>query len=600
MSLTSLALANLHSEHRQANVSRYVAEQIVLRNSHRSFGNFDWQKENLGYEVMTCTTHASSKIPEPSFQKRVRHKMREDPVYVSMDLNKPSRGTGSGTSGIASRSKVKKVKRAKGLVKSSTVEDITGKRARLTLKSHHSLGLFKNGRASAQVEKRGLPDLTFCEMAFLQGSDKRNTPELSKTPSSITNSGTRDTDGYQKMPLPFTSHSVDQESASVVSPVTNLIIHPTDETPIQQTAHDNYPRISPLCVPLEAPSLTERNDITDIERSKGCRAAVNSEESHEEGPAAGDEQPLSIPQQARPAMLQKLYNGGVSRPLEIPDPAAGMATGQVKGGPCGDISGEDPTCQRSKVSNATIKRHIRSPSPLSSLLHACDNLLSYRMPLSTSPSRGREVNLRAELPSSALPLSWRPIPCHRFHDSAEAHPQDISILVEHSETDTVQNYPLSASQWYMRKRSDDSTKGYSFAGINTQYGPGFPDYIETRMEVAYPSYTEDLSPFMDDEIHVCNSELYDYGDDNSVVSENDFSQNAKYNTAVLGASMDMGDAQDEGNIQALRSAYSYDSAEDSYGQLVDIGSSYRSLRPIEEPMVDTHTSTFCWRPYWRT
>ena len=45
MSLTSLALANLHGEHRQADVSRYVAEQIVLRNSH---GDFDWQEANLG------------------------------------------------------------------------------------------------------------------------------------------------------------------------------------------------------------------------------------------------------------------------------------------------------------------------------------------------------------------------------------------------------------------------------------------------------------------------------------------------------------------------------------------------------------------------
>lgn len=49
MNLTSLALANLHSEHRQADVSRYVAEQIVLRNSQGSLGDFDWQ-ENLGIQ----------------------------------------------------------------------------------------------------------------------------------------------------------------------------------------------------------------------------------------------------------------------------------------------------------------------------------------------------------------------------------------------------------------------------------------------------------------------------------------------------------------------------------------------------------------------
>jgi len=199
-------------------------------------------------------------------------------------------------------------------------------------------------------------------MAFLKGSDKHksssaersessNTPEPSKIPSyfsSITNTGTRGVDGYQRTPRPFTPHQV-------VPSATNSIIHPTDETPIQQTPNENY---SPPHVPPEAPSLTERNDITDTEWSRGCQVAVNSEESPERGPVAEEEKSLPTPQQARLGMSLEVHNGGASRPLEIPDPSEGMAAGQVEGEPHNHIGGEDPTGQRIQVSNANIKRDV--------------------------------------------------------------------------------------------------------------------------------------------------------------------------------------------------------------------------------------------------
>jgi len=101
------------------------------------------------------------------------------------------------------------------------------------------------------------------------------------------------------------------------------------------------------------------------------------------------------------------------------------------------------------------------------------------------------------------------------------------------------------------------------------------------MEVAYPSYTVEFSPFMGDGIHVCNSELHDYyySDDNSVwnaVSESDFTQTAEHDGEILG--VDMSDALDAGYMQDLCSGYS---AEDTEGSTEG-------------------SSTFCWRPYWRT
>ena len=50
MGLTSLALAKLHSVHRQAHVSSYVAEQIVLQSNHGSLEGLDWQKTSPGRE----------------------------------------------------------------------------------------------------------------------------------------------------------------------------------------------------------------------------------------------------------------------------------------------------------------------------------------------------------------------------------------------------------------------------------------------------------------------------------------------------------------------------------------------------------------------
>jgi len=214
---------------------------------------------------------------------------------------------------------------------------------------------------------------------------------------------------------------------------------------------------------------------------------------------------------------------------------------------------------------------------------------STRFSGAASPIRGRDVSLRTESLSSPLPLSWRPVPCQNFHDSAGVHPQDTSILMEHSTTDKAQDRPQSTLQWYMRKPSDDSTEQY---------------YTETKMEAAYPPYAVESSPFMDDEIYACNSEPGDHGGDISfwnAVLGNDFTEEAECKRAILGTDVNMDDAPDAGYMQDLRSSYS---SEGSHGH---IGSSYRSLGQIEleqEPggsvEDNAHISTFCWRPYWRT
>jgi len=79
---------------------------------------------------MACAIHATSKALEPSYQKRVRHKMRDDPVSASVGPSKTSRRAGQGISRTASRPKAKRVKGVKGMVESSTID---GKGTRLTV-----------------------------------------------------------------------------------------------------------------------------------------------------------------------------------------------------------------------------------------------------------------------------------------------------------------------------------------------------------------------------------------------------------------------------------------------------------------------------------
>ncbi|OJD32887.1 uncharacterized protein BKCO1_3500033 [Diplodia corticola] len=59
---------------------------------------------------------------------------------------------------------------------------------RLTLKPNESLGLFKKGRASSPVKGRGLPDLVFSEMRFLQ---KRSEPVDSRPAAEASRKGKR-------------------------------------------------------------------------------------------------------------------------------------------------------------------------------------------------------------------------------------------------------------------------------------------------------------------------------------------------------------------------------------------------------------------------
>ncbi|KAI9720038.1 MAG: hypothetical protein M1812_003165 [Candelaria pacifica] len=125
------------------------------------------------------TTDASvSTVGSEDVDKRYRRKQRHK---TRADLYDP-------TSTERTESRPKKLKESKRVKKQKSkkkpaplLHDFSAKNVsgdRLTLKPPVNIGLFKNGRASSPVRGRGLPDLTFSEMRFLE--KRKDIPEDEK------------------------------------------------------------------------------------------------------------------------------------------------------------------------------------------------------------------------------------------------------------------------------------------------------------------------------------------------------------------------------------------------------------------------------------
>lgn len=126
-------------------------------------------------------TDASSSSDRPSsvgyasghpYGRKPRHKTRPDIYEPKSDqvkergMQKHRRGKGESkkTKGKSRRKKTEKP--GIGLVQSFHARNVP--KGRLTLKPREKLGIFNKGRASSPVRGRGLPDLVFSEMRFLQ------------------------------------------------------------------------------------------------------------------------------------------------------------------------------------------------------------------------------------------------------------------------------------------------------------------------------------------------------------------------------------------------------------------------------------------------
>ena len=107
-----------------------------------------------------------------NYERRPRHKTKVD----KYDLKKTStKSRDDENAGIRKAKTTKRRRRKSGLTLNSEFRAPNVAQDRLTLKGSGGLGIFRNGKASSSVLRRGLPDLSFSEMKFL--SKRQNRPE---------------------------------------------------------------------------------------------------------------------------------------------------------------------------------------------------------------------------------------------------------------------------------------------------------------------------------------------------------------------------------------------------------------------------------------
>ena len=108
-----------------------------------------------------CSTKLEERDPSHKYARRPRHKTKADKYEYKGHEEKESQ----------SRKKVGQTKRSSRRKSGTTLnQDFKAPNVeseRLTLKQNPTLGIFSKGKASAPVPRRGLPDLTFSKMTFL-------------------------------------------------------------------------------------------------------------------------------------------------------------------------------------------------------------------------------------------------------------------------------------------------------------------------------------------------------------------------------------------------------------------------------------------------
>ncbi|KAF2437369.1 hypothetical protein P171DRAFT_400076 [Karstenula rhodostoma CBS 690.94] len=124
----------------------------------------------------TDASHSASRsersVSSKPYRRKPRHKTRPE-RYEPLSKDAKERGLHAqrrdGGESNKERRKSRRKKASKsgsGLVQSFQAKNVP--RDRLTLKPREKLGLFNKGRVSSPVKGRGLPDLVFSEMRFLQ------------------------------------------------------------------------------------------------------------------------------------------------------------------------------------------------------------------------------------------------------------------------------------------------------------------------------------------------------------------------------------------------------------------------------------------------
>ncbi|PBP22383.1 hypothetical protein BUE80_DR006729 [Diplocarpon rosae] len=133
------------------------------------------KKQKMDHSDDGGSSHTSSyNPPREKFEKRARHKTRED-RYEPKKKEERSEKTEKKREKRGDRRRAAKESGEK-LMQNFSSQNVA--RDRLTMRPSNGPGLFKNGRASSPARRRGLPDLAFSEMDFLQHSSRKGPAEI--------------------------------------------------------------------------------------------------------------------------------------------------------------------------------------------------------------------------------------------------------------------------------------------------------------------------------------------------------------------------------------------------------------------------------------
>ncbi|KAL8830476.1 MAG: hypothetical protein Q9191_001407 [Dirinaria sp. TL-2023a] len=135
--------------------------RALNRNHEQAISSLDALPQSEEFEKGSVATPVE---PINLYQKRLRHRTRED--KYSLKENGRAKKQVEDGSGKKSRKRKRREKLGKTVMHDFTASNVT--QDRLTMRPAASLGLFRQGRASSPIRRRGLPDLAFSERAFLR------------------------------------------------------------------------------------------------------------------------------------------------------------------------------------------------------------------------------------------------------------------------------------------------------------------------------------------------------------------------------------------------------------------------------------------------
>ncbi|KAF8857005.1 hypothetical protein BDZ45DRAFT_452700 [Acephala macrosclerotiorum] len=213
--------------------------------------------------------------PRETFEKRARHKTREDKYEPKIGCEKTKRDAPK----RKSKRKEKKSDRRKAAKKSGKelMQNFNSKsigQERLTVRPTQGLGLFNNGRASSPARRRGLSDLAFSEMNFLQHSNRH--PQVEQKPKASSKAREKEkrkasraqeeiTEFFRpsRNPLEETHPNEDRRRASFSKPTEKRSVYVKQvEQENRQQSHDDIKSLEPR----QRPYVGLRHSASSSER----------------------------------------------------------------------------------------------------------------------------------------------------------------------------------------------------------------------------------------------------------------------------------------------------------------------------------------------